>query len=316
MGCWNGTCMISNLPILSGEKVKLVFLHSPYRENKIKSSAYCYPNGIFHPGAYALTAEYDDYGCVENIEEDLNFRLIEAYLKSKYKEIKADGEKLKEFTIYDILKGIERGKLKVLAEGDKERKKLAEGAVEVYSKNGYSSDEVKKKWEDLANMDVSEQWRNPGINFVMIRKDVWDSIIKEHKTEFWKESEFRTHDKDYYQTAQEWVECRFKKYKEAKGLLKSFENPISTGGYDGGTRMFMSGFYSECLLQCDDEQLDYIKTLFTEMIIIDSFLSATRKGWMVVSGAGSQSTEWESYKLLNRIVDNICDEQMKEEDEE
>lgn len=46
MGCWNGTCMISNLPIIAGEKVKLVFLHTPYGNNidKIKKSAYCYSN--------------------------------------------------------------------------------------------------------------------------------------------------------------------------------------------------------------------------------------------------------------------------------
>mgnify|MGYP001597786907 CR=1 FL=1 len=26
MGCWNGTCMISNLTILDGDKLKVVFL--------------------------------------------------------------------------------------------------------------------------------------------------------------------------------------------------------------------------------------------------------------------------------------------------
>lgn len=37
---------------------------------------------------------------------------------------------------------------------------------------------------------------------------------------------------------------------------------------------------------------------------------------MVTIGAGSQSNEWTSYKNLNKIIDDICDEKLKEYDEE
>lgn len=318
MGCWNGTCMISNLPVIGGEEVKVVFLHSPFDKEELKKSAYCYPNGVFHPGNFALTGEYDDYGGVENIEEDTNFKLIELYFQTKYKKIKVEGEEKETFNLYDILNGIERGSLKVYTEGDVERKKMAEGAVNVYSKSGYSSEEVKEQWETLANMDVSEKWRSSNLNFVMIRKDVWDGIVKEHKTEFWKEDEDRKHPTDYYQTAQEWAAKRFNKFKKSEGIFRKFENPLSMAGYAGGNIMFMNQFYGTALEKADDELLDYFQTLFTEMTIIESFLGSTRKGWMIVSGAGSQSDDWGSYLLLNKIVDNICTSKLKEyeEDEE
>lgn len=312
MGCWNGTCMISNLPILAGEKVKLVFLHSPYGRSDLEKSAYCYPNGIFQPGGFALDAEYNDYGSVENIIEDINYDLITLYFQQKYKKIKVEEKELQTFTLYNIIEGIERGSLELFCEGDIERKKLAQKAVETYSKSGYSTEKIKKEWEDMANIDVSEQWRTNFFNFVMIRADVWEYICKYYNTEFWKEPEDRTHTKDYYQPAQEWVDKRFAKYiKEKENISQVYKgvdeafigkyvtSPLSMNGYAGGSNMFMEPFYSIALNNCisTDKSFTYLKNLFLEVTIIDSVLSSTRKGSMIVSGAGSQSQEWDSYKL-------------------
>lgn len=276
MGCWNGTCMISNLPIIVGEKVKLVFLHTPYGnfDEKLKKPAYCYPNDIFHPGTLALDAEYDNYGGVENIEEGINLNLIENYFKTTYSKIILNDEVFVEFTIYNIIEGIKGGDLMVLYEDD-------------------------------------NKWRRPNLNFVMIRKDVWDNIVKEYSPEFWNDDS--KNNKDIYITVKEWVDKKIKKSKS-----------FSMAGYAGGNIMFLREFYDGFISRCYDKKIDnrmtneeidnhinYIKNLFTEFTIIDSFISITRKGWMITSGAGSQSSEWENYKLLNKIIDNICDEKLK-----
>jgi hypothetical protein len=311
MGCWNGTCMISNLPILSGDEVKLVFLHRPMKgtEDLLNKSAYCYVNGIFQPGAFALDGKYDDYGGVEEITEDINFELINVYFKTKFKKVKVEGEEVEDFTIYNILEGIERGSLEVFVEGDVQMKALAQKAVEAYSVSGYSTEKVKREWEDLANIDVSEKWRDSNVNFVMIRKDVWDYIVANHKTEFWKDKEDRVGDKDYYQTAQEWVAKKFDKFKKDK-----YDNPMSQVGYAGGNRMFMDAIYRQAVKKCDDEQLSYFQKLYTEATIMDSFLTGSRKGWMITTGAGSQSTGWECYLLLNNIVNDICNKGLHNEE--
>ncbi len=310
MGCWNGTCMISNLPIISGEDVKLVLLYRPYETLKeLKSSAYCYPNGIFHVGAFALDAKYNDYGNVEDIVEDLNFKLVEKYFKEKYKKIRVEKKELSEFNLYDILGGIERGSLHVFSEGDVYRKEMAQKAMKAYK----DMPDALEHWKEMANMDISPQWRIPTYNMVMIRADVWNNICKEHKTEYYKDDEDRKTKDDYYQTAQEWVDKRFRKYEEAQAdslasMFLIYDNPLNMGGYAGGNFMFMYDLYYPAL----KNNIKFFKKAFTEFMLIDSFLGATRKGWMVVSGAGSQSAAWESYQLLNKIVEEVCVKQRAE----
>lgn len=307
MGCWNGTCAISNLPIIAGEKIKMLFLDAPYGFKELNKSAYCYPNGIFHVGAFPIDGEYDDYGSIENVVEDVNYKLIESYFQKKYRKIKVEEKELGKFELTDIIEGIERGSLQVLSKGDVERKEMAMKAMEVYKDNPDSQ----RHWKELAEMDVSEKWRTPSYNVIMVRDDIWSYIIKNHKTEFWRDEEDRKNPTDYYQTAQEWAEKRFDKYEKRKIKLFSFDNPLSMGGYAGGNHMFMLETYSKVL----DKNIEYFKNAFTELTIIESFMDATRKGWMPVSGAGSQASEWEVYTMLNTIVNQICEKNMKESEE-
>ena len=71
MGCYNGTCMISKLPILAGEKIKVLFLNARSPKMKLKGlSTFCYSTDLFTPAFYPFEAEYDDYGGIENVSED------------------------------------------------------------------------------------------------------------------------------------------------------------------------------------------------------------------------------------------------------
>ena len=73
MGCWNGTCGVSQLPIHCGDKVKLVLLKkSVYIEDSVKGSGFCYSNGLFEPYYLPLSGEYNDYGTIENIIDPEN----------------------------------------------------------------------------------------------------------------------------------------------------------------------------------------------------------------------------------------------------
>jgi hypothetical protein len=59
MGCWNGTCGITQLPILSGEKVRLILI-----ARVMQSDCLYYPVTIPIPGTY------DDYGGVMFGDDD------------------------------------------------------------------------------------------------------------------------------------------------------------------------------------------------------------------------------------------------------
>ena len=66
MGCWNGTCGITQMPIKAGEKVALIFL----MENKYADhggSGFCYSDNQYSPITIPIFGEYNDYGAIEEI---------------------------------------------------------------------------------------------------------------------------------------------------------------------------------------------------------------------------------------------------------
>ena len=143
MGCWNGTCMLSNLPIIAGDKIKLVILHSPYgKGNVLNQSGYCYPDGVLSPAFLPISGEYNDYGGIKNIVEDWNYKLIEAILKKKFNgEIRVHRKTKTEWTLKDVIFGIER---------------------------------TNPQDENGKDLDLS---------YAMIRKDIWDFAVELHKNE-------------------------------------------------------------------------------------------------------------------------------------
>ena len=65
MGCWNDTCLITNLPIHSGDPViAFVISYDNYEEGLTKFSGSCYSTDIAFPITLPIKAEYNDYGSV------------------------------------------------------------------------------------------------------------------------------------------------------------------------------------------------------------------------------------------------------------
>lgn len=88
MGCWNGTCGISQLPILAGTKVKVVLLLQSEFNKSVQGSGSCYITQYFRPWFLPVTAEYNDYGSIEKIEMDWNAK----YMLERFQEWLASGE--------------------------------------------------------------------------------------------------------------------------------------------------------------------------------------------------------------------------------
>jgi hypothetical protein len=135
--------MLSNLPIIAGDKIKLVILHSPYgKGNVLNQSGYCYPDGVLSPAFLPISGEYNDYGGIENVVEDWNYNLIETMLKEKFPgEIRVNRKCKSDWTLKDVIFGIER---------------------------------TNPQDEDDKDLDLS---------YVMIRQDVWDFAVELQKSE-------------------------------------------------------------------------------------------------------------------------------------
>lgn len=296
MGSYNGTCMLSHLPIMSGDKIKLVILHYGY--SKITpSGGYCYSNGIFTPAYLPISGEYNDYGMIENIVDDFSSRLILLHLKQRYKKIKTDKQH-NDFTLIEFLEGITSNDLMVLCEGDKERKKLAENAIKIYSKQGFSSEKIEREWREFASEDVTEQWRVCNMSFVMIRQDVWDSILNKYSPDTYKNIKYKEH--------------LMRELTDAKNERAATR--IFIDAYAGGGNLLIPSYYALALLK--KEIQDDVKKTWVEFQLITSFMNTTRIGWMVQSGAGSQADDWDSHLILSEIVSEICKSNIDESNTE
>jgi hypothetical protein len=61
MGCWNGTCAVSNLHVTAGQDV-IVFLLLKNNEHR----SFCYGNALYDICPIPFYGKYNDYGAVED----------------------------------------------------------------------------------------------------------------------------------------------------------------------------------------------------------------------------------------------------------
>jgi len=111
MGCWNGTCGLSKLPILYGEKIILIPIVKTGCE--IIGGGFCEQDDIYKPLTVPLIGEYNEYGSIKNVE---NGQIVYDFFISNYKDeikkiIEAENEKFPQI-IEDIIYFIERGYFK------------------------------------------------------------------------------------------------------------------------------------------------------------------------------------------------------------
>lgn len=71
MGCWNGTCFISNLPIRHGEPIVGFTIEYAHWSSDLDYSGSCYPEAFARPIGLPLYGEYNDYGRIEKVEANV-----------------------------------------------------------------------------------------------------------------------------------------------------------------------------------------------------------------------------------------------------
>lgn len=65
MGCWNETCALTDLPIISGEKICAVII-----EHMRQDATSCYPSENWCPIGPAIWGNYSGYGYIEDIPDE------------------------------------------------------------------------------------------------------------------------------------------------------------------------------------------------------------------------------------------------------
>ena len=107
MGCWNGTDMVTHLPIMYREKVRCVVLK--HQGDQPDCGGYCYADDAWELVGPAIQAEYNDYGCVQNVVPGVAANWLEHILPlsdEAKEELKGYGEK---DIMHEKLSAVERG---------------------------------------------------------------------------------------------------------------------------------------------------------------------------------------------------------------
>lgn len=109
MGCWNGTCGITQMPITSGQKVKAYILVPHHYDDvrnsgttvrtfsfdeieKFRGSGICYPTDAWSPLSIPISAEYNDYGGLQNIKMNQNVKNIFEWISKETNKKFKDAE--------------------------------------------------------------------------------------------------------------------------------------------------------------------------------------------------------------------------------
>lgn len=121
MGCWNGTCGLSQLPIGAGDDVVLFVLEQKHEGFGGGINGFCYATDLYAPVMMPILGKYNDYGSVEDMqpgsEHLLEFfnRELDKRIFVLKEHIDDDEEDINEHELFANLEAliddIERGKV-------------------------------------------------------------------------------------------------------------------------------------------------------------------------------------------------------------
>ena len=323
MGCWNGTCALTKLPIMAGEPVYTFVLVQEYPLDP----SLCYHTDFWVPLPLFFEGVYDDYGSVENCV-GASIDLILKSLQKNLVEKEAGDNQYHDFAVTRA----EMDNLEFFFSATKDNLLYVKNHVNFHGEIGEKS----------------------LIKPIMIRKEVLDAIINDYtyQTSSWdrdtNEVTYNTMNfKMLYDDAMEhMMAVRYKLLENkddptknimlrfsfddafyVKGLVSGKTDPVGDifcslyRGYKQENRSFMdiSGYIFESL---ESETFDLINHLTFQLCVsiwLNNFMSAGRNMWCPPSGAGSQDQETDVQVFLaNQTI--ISAEAIKsrydEEDEE
>ena len=329
MGCWNGTCSVSNLAITAGTKVKVIVI-----KNNVDfpdATAFVYDGGYAAPMSFCIDASYNDYGSVEDIVDNKAMQLFRDWFITELGKgnIKIQADSHSNFDPAnpkdtDIFEVLERGYVEY--------------------KSTYFS--WNKETETGGN---KEAWVNLG--FSMIHGDIFETVqasmfkssdyelkdftLESLKTEctyavedfFLQETEDLTEDEidtelDKLNELEETEEVKEQKLKLLRSLgklwktgsngwdadcrkLGDWSNIVRVlSGSEGASMKMFRYYFRELKSIIEDEKEDTVQMIM-DIISVIKMMNSLRVAWSSQTGAGSQSFDEDAYLGLAEGIKKV-----------
>ena len=288
MGCYNGTCSISNMPIFEGDKVVFIPLMKVH-ENTVFNA--CYPTDNFIPFGFPFVGYYNDYGGLYDIEiSDVNrdfFKSLNFYFVGRdeepYKKVK-EYENFEDF-VNDVLCSVEGCYL------------------DVTDMDIMQSDLVKDGKTEVNYMMVHYYLYNALLSNMKNRKP-----YKEDKTfEVLQTEKFIA---DFNKELDTLVKVKSKSIsnygevdKAMQMLYKLIVHNLSNGIFNKGDSFYEGrwNYFIENMIEDENIREEIIKCAVDKYIFM-VVLSYMRKGYLCDSGCGSQSGETKLHMIMAEFI--------------
>jgi hypothetical protein len=305
MGSWNGTCALSQMPIVHGEKVVLFpLVKSPSAENG--GGGYCYSTNQYSPMTIPLFGVFDDYGGIEKIDKNKEY-------------------------VYNLFKLFEEKKMFKKDEYEYDRQ------VSINSSFTGTIQSI----EELVDVYLREPVYQ-GTGYMLIHQNIYQKVVDEiglrksySKTKTIKEGYIEDvlsflEELEKIKGELPHLEGRFKelreKYKETEDknyLRESFKILEKMSLFEGETsnfdRLFSKNNFVRYFYQIDAAQefnweaISYLANLekekaqelafqYVDLILFHIAMRLARKTWSPQSGAGSQTKEYFLHKIIAESI--------------
>ena len=303
MGCWNETCMVSNLPIESEDEVVLFVLDRTAGAH-VPST---YPSDQWTPLSTPIFGKYDSYGCIKVDRKEMRpswqafMRLFEGPNARRFHldadDFKTHAEELrvaiennhpKNFEFLEtILRAVERG--------------------DVYRQTPFLSSD----WHRTNKPENGDGYIFHRVVIAMIHRKVYDLLMEHGETEsYWpkfkRSQEFEKIDpflESLCVHAADPLMFRFGYTTEFDKISPSMLPQTCGGEGYGGMPI------SDHLLQLQEKltanDLDWCRSFMQDCVnvrVVYRALDEMRKFWTPTSGKGSQDADLDLHKKLARLI--------------
>lgn len=320
MGCWNGTCAITNLPIIEGDDVAVLFIKNidlAHRASVPEDSGimgpsggpYVYPTDEWTPVTLPFFSKYDDYGGVYTEPEQMvidpwNQEIIEKFFADKIVEYDLGDNQYHDvaisrddMTISTAMAAIHEGRLHIKPYGHK----VALSFILIH------------KWvyDHYTNIDTAVSWAGNSITEKCLTDletfseplPSAEEINKQVKI-LTKGEVYANLDADVADAVDELLMIR------PRAFMNSGYNMVSDSLKSRG---FYMAHYLHAATDIHDRAIKRELGLAAiKLGLLNESMSSLRKKFTPQCGSGSQDTSWEKHMQLGDMISKYAAERIAE----
>lgn len=315
MGCWNGTCGISQLPITNNEEIYVI----PLLEKK--GFNMCYTSALFKPSLIGFEAKYDGYGSGEQCHGLFLDRVIQTCRENLVEKDIGENEyhdiavKRDEFGTDKFFEAVHEGRLEIKNYGRKDTK---------IHFSVIRKDVVDRLWTDWqfdvyvgkGNGSDPDDHYERNVTYAKYASQVPDMVQKMHEF-FYGLNKSMTRTGDPVRDKIDKLSLRMFYRFSVPGVDDSFGRKFDRA-LENYNYAWQFSPKEEILDLIEAGELEKATEMLQEIlryVMIESFMGSTRRIWLPSTHQGSQSQDYDEYKLLGNIINDIIDDKVKEYDQ-